>query len=115
MREPGQPETTPSERKPRRVWRLVVGVPLLMVSLGLAMDACTGFSMLTRARSHGGALAGIFGLGALYLLGEASADAVVSRDHITDPLYRRVLHLGALLGLWGACVLAVWLLYASLT
>jgi hypothetical protein len=40
---------------------------------------------------------GILSLGALYLAGEGAAEWISGRDAVTDPLWRRLLHLALLL------------------
>jgi hypothetical protein len=103
-------ETEPVEpcRGSRAVpWRIIVGVPLLVLALGIVTDVCMGFPLGHKARSAGGWLAGVVGFGALYLVGEGACEWLGSRDKVTDPLWVRALHLGAMLALWGALVIGV--------
>ena len=96
----------------RHLWRFVVGIPLLVLGLGLGMDACQGFSLLRGATSTSKGLGGLLGLGALYLLGEGAGEWIGSKDQVTNPLWKRVLHLLALLALCGSIGAAIWLVHA---
>jgi hypothetical protein len=50
------------------------------------------------------------GLGGLYLLGEGIGEFTASWDKVTDPLWKRVLHLMTLLAIWSVVLMIVWLL-----
>lgn len=97
------------------VWRMVIGVPLLLAALGVASDACMGLPVWRGAASRQAWLGGVLGLGALYLLGEGVGEWIGPKDKVTDPLWRRLLHLMALLALWSALILAAWLLLRVVT
>lgn len=92
-----------------RFWRFIVGIPLFVLALGLGLDACEGFPLSRGATSVSKWLLGVLGLGALYLLGEGAGEWISSKDSVTDPLWKRFLHLLALLALIGAFVAIVWL------
>ncbi len=90
--------------------RIVIGVALLLLAMGLLSDLYLGLPVSHGAKSVLPWLGGILGLGSLCLLGEGAADWVHARDKVTDPLWRRVLHLITLLALWGAGSFLIWLL-----
>jgi|JI10StandDraft_1071094.scaffolds.fasta_scaffold1367406_2 hypothetical protein len=100
-----QPPPSGAGRRPSR-WRgLAVALPITLV-VGFGVDACNGLPVSRGAASPGAWLAAILALGGLYLLGESAGDTLNSRDKVTDPLWRRCLHLAALLALWVAFIAA---------
>jgi hypothetical protein len=74
-----------------------------------AMDACLGLPVTRDAASWPALLGGLMGLGGLYLLGEGVGEFTRSWDKVTDPLWKRVLHLMTLLAVWGVVIMIVWL------
>jgi len=87
------------DRGHRVPWRIALGVPIMAVALGLAMDAYSGFAFGSGVRWTGGWVAGLLASGSMYLLAEGAAGWIGSRDKVTNPLWRRVLHLTAMLAL----------------
>jgi hypothetical protein len=73
---------------------LVLGV----LVFGLLADLSFGFPVLRSSRSWPRAALGTLGLGVLLLVGEAVGGWISGRDKVSDPLWRRVWHLGLLLG-----------------
>jgi hypothetical protein len=88
---------------------MVIGIPILLFAIGLLSDLFLGLPVSRDVKSIFSWIGGILGLGALYLLGEGAGAWIGSKDKVTDPLWRRVMHLMALMALCGACCLAVWL------
>ena len=106
---------TPPERLPTRrrvTWRLMVGVLLATLGIGLLGDACSGMPITRGATSWPARLSALIGLGALYLVGEAAGEWIASRDAVTDPLLIRVLRVVAILAMSGGLLWVVWLLTA---
>jgi hypothetical protein len=90
----------------RRIRRILIGVPIILFALGLAIDACSGLPVSRGARSPQPWLAGVLGLGGLYMFGESAAGWVGQGDKVSDPLWMRVFRLLGLLSVWGLFVLA---------
>jgi hypothetical protein len=90
----------------RRFVRILIGAPFLIVFVGFVTDACGGLPVLRGARSPWAWLGGVAGLGTLYLLGEGAVGWVGDRDKVSDPFWKRVLHLIALLSVWGIFLIA---------
>lgn len=88
---------------------------MLLLALGFGTDACMGFPLSRDTASVPKWLAGLLGLGALYLLGEGAAEWIGSREKVTDPLWKRVFHLQAMLALWAALMLVAWLVLKVVT
>jgi hypothetical protein len=87
----------------RRLWRLVIILPFFLLIVGMWADLWSGLPVIRHAKSVLAWVAGTLGLGALYVMGEMGGEWINNRDRVTDPLWRRVLHLLALL-LFGAAV-----------
>src|SRR5260221_14794592 len=97
--------TTPQELAPTRkseVIRLLLGVPLFVIGVGFWNDLLSGLALsrtVTSLFSWGGLmLAG----GGLYLAAEAGVELIGQRDKTSDPIWKRLLHLIALLAFMGA-------------
>ena len=90
----------------RRLRRILIGLPFVLLALGLGIDACSGLPISRAARSPYAWLGGVLGLGALYLLGEGAAEWIASQDKASDPYWMRALRLVALLGFCGALLVA---------
>ena len=90
----------------------MVAIPMLLVAVGLGVDACVGLPVTRGATSPQAWFAGVVGLGALYLLGEYASEGVGSRDKVTDPLWLRIARLAALLALWVVFVAGLQLVVA---
>ena len=71
---------------------------LLVIACGFATDLLFGLPLLFSSRSWMAWVAGSIALGALYLVGEVGGDWVNSRDQVDHPLWKRLCHLGLLLG-----------------
>jgi hypothetical protein len=98
-----------------RWWRLGLAVSLVVLALGIAMDACSGLSLSRNAASWPKWLAGVMALGALELLGEGAGEWLWSSDAVTDPLLKRVPRLATALFLCGVFLLAIWLIQVLVT
>ncbi len=103
--------TRQGARDPGLKWRLLFGLPLLVVVLGLISDACMGFPLTRHARFPGRWLAGVLGLGGLWLLGEAGGTWITERDKTIHPLWRRTLSLGLLLLYAGLTLYMFWAIF----
>jgi hypothetical protein len=71
---------------------------LVLIACGFATDLLFGLPVLFSSRSWTAWVVGTIALGALYLIGEGGGDWI-SRDRVDHPLWRRLWHLGLLLGL----------------
>ena len=95
-----------SATRRQRARRLLLVIPIVILVMGLGVDMCSGLPLSQGARSPQAWLAGILALGALAILGDGVGEFIGSRDKVTDPLWRRALHLVALLafaGVLAAC------------
>ena len=70
---------------------------LVLIACGFATDLLFGLPVLFSSRSWTAWVVGTIALGALYLIGEGGGDWI-SRDRVDHPLWRRLWHLGLLLG-----------------
>jgi hypothetical protein len=85
-----------------------------MAFVGLMVDACAGFPLIASgSKSWSGYVLGILGLGALYLLSEGVAGSIGDRDRVTDPLWKRSMHLLFLLLVVAAFSGIAYLLFQS--
>ena len=109
------PDTLRAERPTRSWWRLVIGLPLLLIALGLAMDVSLGLPISRGATSLPKLLGGVLGFGALWLLGEGAGEWVWWKDRPTDPLTKRVFRLMTALVLWGVLLVVMWFVKAVVT
>jgi hypothetical protein len=71
---------------------------LVLIACGFATDLLFGLPVLFSSRSWTAWVIGTIALGALYLIGEGGGDWINSRDRVDHPLWRRLWHLGVLLG-----------------
>jgi hypothetical protein len=92
------------------VWRLVAGLPLIFVGVGFAADACLGLPVSRGSASLPALLGGLMALGGLYVLGEAVGEWTTAWDKVSDPLWKRVLHLLTLLAVAAVVMMVVALL-----
>lgn len=88
----------------RKVFATVTVLTFLLLVAGLLADAQLGLPLSRGVRATAAWLAGLLGLGALYGLGEMGAAWINARDHVHHPLWKRVMHLFALLGFCGGVV-----------
>jgi hypothetical protein len=100
--------TQQSPGKRRLYW--LAAVPVVLVAFGLAADLMLGLPIVQHARSPLAAMLGLAGLGVLYVVGEWVGDRIHARDSTDQPLWRRVLHLAALLLSAVLLLAAMWLL-----
>ncbi|HEY2931783.1 MAG TPA: hypothetical protein VGK99_08530 [Acidobacteriota bacterium] len=80
-----------------RAFRFLVILAFFTLVIGLIIDVFSGLPVTKGARSVMAWVAGILGIGALYIIGELGADWIHQKDRVSDPLLKRVLHLLALL------------------
>lgn len=81
--------------------RVAIGVALFLLLVGgygIVNDLFSGFGLFHASRSWIAWLAGCVVLGLIWLLAEGVGEWVSSRDHVDDPLPRRVGNLALLLG-----------------
>jgi len=100
-------ETTARRQRQSRgpkLFAAVIVLAFLLLVAGLWADTQLGLPLSRRVRSRAAWLAGLLSLGALYGLGEMGADWINARDHVHDPLWKRVMHLLALFGFCGGVV-----------
>jgi|SRR5467141_4022313 len=110
--------TNPQELAATRtaeVIRLLIGVPLFVIGVGFWNDLLSGLALSRTAMSliswGGLMLAG----GGIYLTGEAGAELIGQRDQTSDPLWKRLLHLIALLAFIGVLLALTVLLRRAFT
>jgi hypothetical protein len=98
-----------------QVIQLLIGVPLFVIGVGFWNDLLSGLALSRTATSliswGGLMLAG----GGVYLAGEAGAELIGRRDQIGDPLWKRLLHLIALLAFIGVLFAFTGLLHRAFT
>ncbi len=93
-----------------RVRRILFGAPLVLLGVGFSLDACSGMPVSRTAQSPQAWLGGLLGLGGLYLMTEGAIGWLSNRDSVSDPIWKRGLHLVAILAVWGLMVLGAELL-----
>ena len=78
----------------------IAGLLLLaLIACGFVTDLVFGLPLLFSSRSWTVWVLGSIVLGALYLVGEGGGEWINSRDQVDHPLWKRLWHLGLLLGL----------------
>lgn len=80
---------------------------IVLPLIGLLYDALNGFQILRNTRSIYGAVAGLIMSVIFVISGEYVVELIGKKDKVSDPLYKRVFHLLALL----VSVAVVWVLY----
>jgi len=75
---------------------IAVGIIVLLL-FGFLIDMFGGFYVLRYSKSLSAGLAGFLLLAVFYLLGEAGAEWIHSKDDVSHPLYKRAFHLLLLL------------------
>jgi hypothetical protein len=78
---------------------VVLGIPVFLLAIGLMTDLFAGLPFTRSAGSASRLVGGLIGLGALYAVGEGAVGWVVEKDKVTDPGWKRGLHLAALLAM----------------
>lgn len=91
-----------SNSKIRIALILVIG----LILFGLLLDAFEGFYILRNAKSWIWGIVGLIILSLFYGIGEAVAEWIGSKDDVSHPLYKRVLHLLMLLLFAGIVMVA---------
>jgi hypothetical protein len=89
---------------------ILIGTAFLLF-IGLLIDAFNGFYILRYSKSIFFGIGGLFLLSIFYLLGEAEAGWIGSKDDVSHPLYKRVLHLFLLLLFTGAVITSFWFIF----
>jgi hypothetical protein len=103
-------ETRTQQSPAKRALYWLAVAPLVLVAFGLGADLMLGLPIIQHSRSLVAATLGLAGLGVLYLVGEWIGERVHARDSTEHPLWKRLLHLAALL-LTGVLLLAtMWVL-----
>lgn len=98
-----------------RVARIAVVLPIVLFVVGATLDLMGGLELWKKAGSTSGWAIGVMGLGLLYLFGEAGAGWIDSHDRECHPLWKRLAHLGMLIGFSGVCVIFLWLVWSATT
>jgi uncharacterized membrane protein len=88
------------------IWRAAVRWVLVLLAVGLGVDACSGLPVTRGARSGFAWLGGVLAFGALYWAGESLGERLCSLDKQSDPLWKRTLFLISLLAFWGVVLVA---------
>ena len=94
--------------------RLIITVILVLLFIGLLIDAFSGFYILRYSKTIYGGIVGMLLLGALYLFGEAGTKWIDSKDDVFHPLYKRVFHLALLLLFIGVIMVISWAVFKFL-
>ena len=80
------------------------------IIFGFLIDLFSGFYVLRNSKSIYAGFAGLFLLAAFYLMGEAGADWIHSKDDASQPSYKKAFRLAMLLIYVGLSMAAVWFL-----
>ena len=99
-------------RKLSRIKILPIAV-LMVLILGLLIDAFNGFFILRNARSLVWVIGGLFLFSIFYLIGEVFSVWVGSKDDVSHPMLKRLFHLFILLGIAGAVTVACWIVFTT--
>ena len=99
----------PGSRR-QAILRVGLGVPAFLLAMGLMTDLFAGLPFSRGAGSIPRLVGGLIGLGAVYVIGEGVVGWVGERDKVTDPSWKRALHMAAMLGVLGGYLVAVGLL-----
>jgi hypothetical protein len=92
---------------------LAIGIVGLLL-VGLLLDAFNGFFILRNVKSATWGVGGLILFALIYLLGEAGAEWITSKDKVSHPLHKRVFHLSLLLGFASALGFTCWFVFKKL-
>ena len=91
--------------------KIAVIAIIVLLFLGLLIDAFAGFYVLRNAKSIFWGVVGLFILSLFYLIGEAISEWISSKDKVSHPLYKRAFHLLILLCFAGGVMVACWFVF----
>jgi hypothetical protein len=94
----------------RRAWRIILGIAVCLLAVGLVVDAAIGLPVLRGAQSPKALLSGLLALGGFFFFAESAFAYITSADKVTNPLWKRLLHVVAQLCLWAVVLVGVWLI-----
>ena len=97
----------PMPKKNRSRVKIAVVAILVLLALGLMIDAFSGFYILKNARSLGWGIGGLLIVALFYLIGEAGSGWIDSKDDVSHPLHKRAFHLSLLITFVGAIMVIV--------
>ena len=93
----------------------VAAIAILSLCIfGLIIDAFNGFYILRTAKSFFWGISGLILLSLFYLIGEASAEWINSKDDVSHPLLKRFFHLFILLCIAAVVTAACWVAFIKL-
>jgi hypothetical protein len=102
--------STEQIKKVRSILRTIaIGIIVLLI-FGFLIDLFSGFYVLRNCKSIYAGITGLFLLAIFYLMGEAGAYWIHSKDDTSHPLYKRVFHLAILLIYAGIIITVIWFL-----
>jgi len=84
-------------KKTRSILQTIAIGTIALLSLGFLIDFFSGFHILRNTKSIYAGFAVLFLLAVFYLMGEAGADWIGSKDNVAHPLYKRAFYLAILL------------------
>lgn len=88
---------------------IAIGIIILII-FGFLIDLSSGFYVLQNSKSIYAGIAGLLLLAVFYLIVEAGADWIGSKDDVAHPLYKRFFHLLILLIYGGIIMVSGWFL-----
>jgi len=103
-----------SPKSGNSIIRIAAIAILALLILGLMIDAFYGFYILRNAKSLAWGIGGLILLSLFYLIGEAGAEWINSKDKVSHPLHKRVFHLSVLLCIAGVVMVACWFVFKRL-
>ena len=92
---------------------ILIGTAFLLF-IGFLIDAFNGFYIIRYSKSIFFGIGGLFLFAIFYLLGEAGAGWISSKDDVSHPLYKRVFHLFLLLLFTGGVITFLWFIFGHL-
>lgn len=102
------------QKKDNSKIKIAVVAVLVLLVLGLMIDAFSGFYILKNANSLGWGIGGLILLSLFYLVGEAGSGWINSKDDVSHPLYKRVFHLFVLICFAGVVIAVCWYVFKKL-
>jgi amino acid transporter len=85
-----------NQRKKQTIKPILIGIIVLPI-IGMMYDAFNGFHVLKNSKSIYGIIIGLMLTVILAFTGEYVSEVINAKDNVSDPLYKRALHLFILL------------------
>ena len=102
------------QKKDNSKFKIALIAVLVLLVLGLMIDAFSGFYILKNARSLGWGIGGLMLLSLFYLVGEAGSGWINSKDDVSHSLHKRFFRLVVLIFFASVVMAVCWYVFKKL-